>query len=666
MRIRIHDIRFWVVLFVLGVHRCLAQMPPHNETNGIDCKDCHATVTGSYASIYSQEQEAICLSCHNPTGTAAAMSDVSYHVILDGNATVVCSTCHDPHGSQLTMDSHPGGQQALNLSLIRGNIGTYLPQAVGPALFQSKPDHFAFDANNPPWNGICQTCHTQTLYHTNDSTSQHEHQIGSVCTSCHRHENGFIASTDSCIGCHGQAQGQRRQITGPGGDFSQRSSHIAGTVDDEDCLVCHEMSQHQKGEVRLKDVDTGGVWKGSRDQWCLTCHDGDPPEGILFPANTDLSFDKSSFGNSPHQQHMGSASCSHCHNGHGSPYPALLKEAYRSNESSPMSQVTEDYALCWRCHDSESFVDGNNVFGENHESHVIQDGTPCSTCHDAHASTDSEESGLIRFKELSPSTCELIEPGDVNASDAFTVSDTLGSCTLSCHDIDHESWTYERQAGSQTHCSPCHLPNGDFVHTLSSSYCSDCHSDDRPVAPHPETEDCSRCHDHPGETWEGASYDHDPPPVACVVCHEDDRPSSPHTQGVDCALCHKNPGDTWLPAAFNHDPPPSECTICHEGDRPESPHIQGGDCSVCHYRPGETWQGASYSHDPPPATCAECHESDRPSMGGILAPTHYTDFDCVSCHTDPGGNWENIKLNGTTGFDHRAFLAFSCLDCHQI
>jgi len=643
MNNRTSHIAFGLSMVVLAASSAIAQIIPHGENNNIVCDDCHNWSMGNLPP-HGQEQETMCKTCHNPTGTASAMSDVANHIVHDGNFVIDCSSCHNPHFPHTTEDPHPGGLRAENLTLIRGDIGTYVPTAAEPALFQLKPEHFAFDDSNPPWNGICQTCHTQTNHHTNNDYADHEHQIGSNCTACHRHEDGFIASGDSCVGCHSQPQGFRRQIVGAGGDFDQISIHISGSIDDEDCITCHEMSKHQYGVARLKDPDSGELWIGSRVEWCLTCHDGDPPDGVIFPSEKGSGYDKSGFLNSTHDQYMGSNSCSHCHNAHGSSHTSLLKDTFVMDDYNPWNLGDGQYAMCWKCHDEASIVTRDNAFQRLHDRHVNGEAAPCFTCHDVHAPADANEPGLINLNHSIQQGYDIsyVEGYDKNSAFGYIYHTySFGYCYLTCHGKLHDLMGYSPKDGPATSCLPCHLPDGKYLHNPTPPYCSDCHWDDRPATPHPEFDDCTNCHGDPGGSWQGAIYSHDPPPSMCAVCHEDDRPTSAHSQDVDCANCHTDPGGSWSGASWDHSPTPSTCADCHEEIRPSSPHQQGTDCANCHSDAGGSWKGAIYDHSPTPISCAACHEDTRP------AEPHPQGTDCANCHSDHGGSWAGATWNHT-------------------
>lgn len=170
----------------------------------------------------------------------------------------------------------------------------------------------------------CIDCHGGSNYH-------HVHERD--CTRCHVGQMGtadFDTKDEACVQCH-RREGQygRRQILGPGGEFDLVSRHLAGTIEDKDCLLCHDNSRHGEGLVRLIDPDSGGTepWTGTRAGFCLTCHDGEPPAHVSFPnESTGSGFDKMKFLDSAVAQTE--QGCSYCHNPHGSAYPALLKDLH--------------------------------------------------------------------------------------------------------------------------------------------------------------------------------------------------------------------------------------------------------------------------------------------------------------------------------------------------
>ena len=175
-----------------------------------------------------------------------------------------------------------------------------------------------------PRQAGCIDCHGDADYHHKETWD---------CAICHVGEvdsDNFGVKTESCAQCHPRdGVYGRRQILGPGGEFDMASKHISGTIEDKDCLLCHDNKQHRNGVVSLIDPDSGGTepWTGTRTDFCLACHDGDPPANISFPAASGGSgYDKSKFRGSTHA--LGEQGCMHCHNPHGSPYSSLLKDIH--------------------------------------------------------------------------------------------------------------------------------------------------------------------------------------------------------------------------------------------------------------------------------------------------------------------------------------------------
>lgn len=222
-----------------------------------------------------------CRTCHNPTGTAASMSDVARHRV-DGFELVGCGACHEPHNIE------PNSGQGW--SLVRA--GLRWPSVARPSAYPAPgPNRHVF--GGAPFDGVCESCHTSTIHHRNDASFGHAHETAQVCTDCHTHERGF---TVACIDCHaltrddgdGVPPGGRRAIAGefPSG-AALAHSHTDGVtpLDDAVCLVCHEMSGHRRGEVRLLDPDGGPVVAFDTlaterpgpdvSDFCAGCHDAD-------------------------------------------------------------------------------------------------------------------------------------------------------------------------------------------------------------------------------------------------------------------------------------------------------------------------------------------------------------------------------------------------------
>lgn len=303
-------------LAMLALTVSMAHALSHNDNNNINCVDCHFGHTGSLVPR-GAGQDILCRTCHNPTDpNAGHLSDIALHPV-DSNTTIIdCGSCHEIHNSS-------DAQTALNLSYVRGDTAKYVAGALEPAKFEVRPDHFAFSSSNPPYNGICQSCHVSTSRHTNDGLIDHtpgnpadnDHEVGGNCISCHAHTDGFAGSGGSCLDCHDEAQDEdpndgvpeRRAVVG---EFSLASRHVmGGTANDADCAVCHMESEtdHMNGLIDLRNPDTGTALTGFtqftrntnvdtletwvtdiQNNFCMKCHDSVGAAATAVDSNTPL------------------------------------------------------------------------------------------------------------------------------------------------------------------------------------------------------------------------------------------------------------------------------------------------------------------------------------------------------------------------------------------
>ena len=179
-----------------GNEMTVAGSSGHNANYGIQCDQCHALHGGSLVPR-ENEQLAVCAQCHNATGAASSKIDIALHVVDGGTTIIDCGSCHEVHNGYdfNTTNTHSGGVTAPNTSLIRWDVTKYVTGAIEPAVFQVRPDHFVFSAagDGPPYNGICQACHTATNRHNNTGVgANNNHRRNRDCMDCHPHIDGFL------------------------------------------------------------------------------------------------------------------------------------------------------------------------------------------------------------------------------------------------------------------------------------------------------------------------------------------------------------------------------------------------------------------------------------------------------------------------------------------
>jgi hypothetical protein len=245
----------------------------------------------------------------------------------------------------------------------------------------------AFDSTNPTGTWI------------NDTGAQ-----TGTCSSLYCHSSdadwyGLAGVTlPPCSVCHINAMGTRRQVMGANGDFGANSNitshHVTrGPGSDpliDQCLVCHDMSMHMGGTVRVKNADTGAVIAydpaspSTLEPFCLSCHDatgavstfitggtptspfndgsmlGSPP----YPYATRIASSwAKSYGHGPNGNHASGSKLTclgtgqpgtGCHgnndmiNAHGSMNQILGAQSFKYDNNN--FYAAADFALCFNCH----------------------------------------------------------------------------------------------------------------------------------------------------------------------------------------------------------------------------------------------------------------------------------------------------------------------------
>ncbi|MBI5508601.1 MAG: CxxxxCH/CxxCH domain-containing protein [Deltaproteobacteria bacterium] len=162
-----------------------------------------------------------------------------------------CWDCHDPHGD-------------ANLYMIQKSIalttdGTFgIPLTRREAKFTRKQTGFDYARANPPYDGVCNVCHSEPRQHYRYDYGD-GHQAGRICTECHEHRftdshashqacgtchrakpvprhSGFSLPRD-CVKCHAGVVGDRMNVMA---QLAASSHHIQGTeVTGRHCYACH-------------------------------------------------------------------------------------------------------------------------------------------------------------------------------------------------------------------------------------------------------------------------------------------------------------------------------------------------------------------------------------------------------------------------------------------
>jgi predicted CXXCH cytochrome family protein len=231
----------------------------------------------------------------------------------------------------------------------------------------------------------------------------------------------------------GMEEAYAQTYTSPHGGYSG-STHF--------CTLCHEMHE-APGNRLLKDMPESTL--------CFTCHNGtgsvyniqvqmdaDPATFAMHPIKVSLPNNPGTYNYTPVTTAglapPGPYDCSQCHNPHGDTGNGmLLRGSYDTGEYVVYATSPDPYGACWSCH-SSAMVQDTALF--HHQSHVITNQASCSACHySPHAAAHIE---LVNFNPLfvGPSLSQGTGPAYVDNGDHS------GSCTLTCHGVDHNPYSY--------------------------------------------------------------------------------------------------------------------------------------------------------------------------------------------------------------------------------
>ncbi|MBI5095244.1 MAG: CxxxxCH/CxxCH domain-containing protein [Candidatus Hydrogenedentes bacterium] len=234
------------------------------QTSVHECTYCHGVwEPGGQTLLHNAEVEVLCLTCHGPGGISVLKADVhTNHAGSSQTFRMTCTDCHDTYNNQLNW--HGG----TNLKLVLSEIATpnngpqqvafeSLGSTAGGATLHSFADND--EDGDGIYDGVCETCHTLTGNHRNNSTGNHAHYAGQNCTSCHPHDGSFLPAGGACDSCHGAppATGAHlKHFGGVAGLATYGGVENLSTSTDYvfDCGSCHPISfdKHRNGVVDIE------------------------------------------------------------------------------------------------------------------------------------------------------------------------------------------------------------------------------------------------------------------------------------------------------------------------------------------------------------------------------------------------------------------------------
>jgi predicted CXXCH cytochrome family protein len=421
-------------------------------------------------------------------------------VKLDRHGLMQCTSCHDPHSEDVDPEqrkflvkSNRGSAicQSCHALPSWSSAAHQNPVAARRGLARASP------ASEKALDGGCSACHAshggsaRALVKTADPNAGDD----AACLACH---DGRGASTDiarelakhyahaaPAFGPSGHDHGE-----GPDSRESPLPERRPGAPRHVACADCHDphAATPRAANAPIARGALAGVWgidrNGQRVQpvsfeyeVCYKCHAdsanqpqarGPRPPSTVRRAVVDSNL-RRVFGSSAASSHpvqgpgrnadvpsliapLTSASviyCSDCHGSddpsgnaprgpHGSLHAGLLKRGYVTTAPNPESPAA--YALCYGCHSRDVLLSEASSF-RLHRKHVVDRATPCATCHNSHGVSGIAGTALTGAHLIDFDT-SVVRPADSGLRQYASRGYRSGSCTLSCHGIQHANASY--------------------------------------------------------------------------------------------------------------------------------------------------------------------------------------------------------------------------------
>ena len=384
-----------------------------------------------------------------------------------------CTACHDAHNNQ------------YGSFLVMNNARSALCTTCHVKTYWITTDH---STSTKTWNGQL----PDPWPHTEATTV-----AANGCENCHApHTAGtgprllnFAKEEDNCYPCHNgnaAAKNIQREFAKSSVHPVARSAGIHDPMEDAvnpprhvECEDCHNPHAAMSAATPtapaasgplagVRGIDATGKVVTQLDneyELCFRCHADSRDRGAArvrrqFPeTNTRLEFAPANSSYHPVEANGKNAevpsllsgyrassriSCTDCHNNdqgpraggggpdgpHGSTYVPLLERRLLLTDLSRHS--TANFALCYKCHNSASIL--SDASFPDHNKHVVDEKTACTTCHDPH--------GVPSVPHLINFNLDYVSANSEGKLEYIATGTLQGTCSLRCHDVDHKDQSY--------------------------------------------------------------------------------------------------------------------------------------------------------------------------------------------------------------------------------
>lgn len=293
-------------------------------------------------------------------------------------------------------------------------------------------------------NRICAGCHEGIV--PRNAKSAHKVAADGQCDKCHdphasdNSANLKARGNDLCFTCHTQL-----------GEAVKKAKFRHSPVE-QGCLTCHA-AHASEDSLRLLKTAVPAI--------CVKCHKPDTP---TFQAR--------------HMNYpVGKASCTSCHDPHGSNQPGLLLDRVHPplsgggctqcheapDSATPFATKQRGFELCKGCH--ADMV--NTAMSKRHLHWPVADKGGCVSCHNPHASREEK-----LLKAGTPQLCGTCHADTLKRVAGVPVKHAPvdgGSCTA-CHSPHSSDGSHMlNQASVIQTCSACHDYSTHSAHPLGEN-----------------------------------------------------------------------------------------------------------------------------------------------------------------------------------------------------
>jgi len=370
-----------------------------------------------------------CVACHDPHN-----NELGNFLRITERQSALCRTCHKMDGWEIS--SHSNSPRSVPVAVTNGEKTPFRSMADNACatchLVHNAPHRERLLRNRP--FELCVSCHDGIGgRNITDVLNLRSGHVSNRLADLHdpTEKPLLMPQHVECVDCHNPHAVR----------FSPLSNSLAlgAPVEEarlyyEVCFRCHADNPVRVRRHIWRQIESLGNIRRQLLPTAASAHPVTFPAlpnnetpSLLPQARTRVMIGCQDCHNNPDARQLGGGSA----NGpHGSRYDFLLSNRYDTADYSMESP--QAYAVCYQCHDRNSIL-GNQSF-TLHNQHIVRGRSPCSACHAPHGVNGSRANHdhLINFDVSIVGGQRLyVDTG------LFT-----GSCTLTCHGVNHVNFTY--------------------------------------------------------------------------------------------------------------------------------------------------------------------------------------------------------------------------------